>query len=290
MSKRTGFKSFVLILLIMLCLSGKSIRAEASSGYTIYVNRKSNIINVVNRSGRVVRSMYCSTGKGYATIKGTYYTQNRMRWHALFHGVYGQYCTRIHGHYLFHSVCYASPRKNQLLTKEYNRLGTQASAGCVRLAVIDAKWIYDHCKRGTKVVIGESRKMKKPSRKKIRLSTSSRTGWDPTDPDSSNPYRPKIKLKKGVSKKIKYGSAFDPLEKISVSSRVTEKEELMDNVTIKGKVKVKKTGKYKLVYTLKDPNTLLSRTLKVTYTVGKKPAAQTTEKEADQTETMKDKE
>jgi hypothetical protein len=139
--------------------------------------------------------------------------------------------------------------------------------GCVRLAVRDAKWIYDHCSLGTKVVIGESRRLTKPSRAKIKLSTSSGRGWDPTDPDPHNPYYPKIKMKKGASKKIEFASKFDPLERITVSSKVTKKKKLIKYVTVKGKVKTKQPGKYKLTYKVTDPATLLSRTLKVTYTV-----------------------
>ena len=264
------------ILLFVCALTGPALQAEAAGKYTIYVNRKSNIVNVVNQKGRLVQAMYCSTGVGYATIRGTFHTQNKLRWHILSHGVYGQYCTRISGPYLFHSVWYYSQRKDSLSIKQYNRLGTQASMGCVRLAVADAKWIYDNCPLGTKVVIGESRRLTKPSRIKIKLSTSKGTGWDPTDPDPSNPYYPKIKMKKGASKKVDYGSKFDPLERISVSSKITKKKKLMKCVEVKGKVKTNKPGKYKLIYTVTDPATLLSRSLKVTYKVGEAPAQEDT--------------
>lgn len=264
------------ILLFVCALTGPALKAEAAGEYTIYVNRKSNIVNVVNRKGKLVQAMYCSTGVGYATIKGTFHTQNKLRWHILSHGVYGQYCTRISGPYLFHSVWYYSQRKNSLSIKQYNRLGTQASMGCVRLAVADAKWIYDNCPVGTKVVIGESRRLTKPSRTKIKLSASKGTGWDPTDPDPSNPYYPKIKLKKGASKKVAYGSKFDPLEMITVSSKITKKKKLMKCVSVKGKVKTKEPGKYKLIYKVTDPATLLSKSLKVTYTVEKAPEQEET--------------
>ena len=261
--------TIVILLLALGLLFGIKAGAEASAGYTIYVNRKTNVVNVVNSSGTVVRSMYCSTGRGYATIHGTFHTESKMRWHALYHGVFGQYCTRIHGAYLFHSVPYKRVSKSRLSIKDYNRLGTQASAGCIRLAVIDAKWIYDHCRRGTKVVIGEFRQLKQPDRKKIKLSTSSKTGWDPTDPDPDNPYHPKISYKKGASKVLGYGEEFDPLDRITVSSRLTKKKELIKCVRVSGKVNVKKPGRYKLTYTVTDPATLLSRSLKVTFTVKK---------------------
>lgn len=254
-------------------LYGHGMEAQAASRYTIYVNRRTNIVNVVDGRGRVVRAMYCSTGKNYSTIGGTYNTVSKMRWHALNGGVYGQYCTRIYGSYLFHSVYYYRTVKNQMSTAEYNKLGSQASAGCIRLAVTDAKWIYDHCSIGTRVVIGESRTLKKPTRSKLKVSTARRTGWDPTDPDPANPYYPKIRLKKSASKKIPYGRKMNKkkLRKlIKVTSPTTSTATLLKNVTVKGKVKSSKPGKYKITYTVTDPRTLLTKSLKVTFTV-KKP-------------------
>ena len=258
--------------------------ASKKSKYTIYVNRKSNIVNVVNRKGKLVRAMYCSTGVGYATIGGTYYTQDKMRWHTLAHNVYGQYCTRIHDSYLFHSVWYYTVNKNQLSYQQYNQLGKQASMGCVRLAVVDAKWIYDNCPRGTKVVIGESKSLEKPDRKKLKLPKSKNRGWDPTDPDPDNPYRPKIKLKKGSTRKIAYGSVFDPIEHITVSSKFTRKKKLIKYVKVKGQVDTSQPGEYKVKYKVTDPATFLSRSFKVTYIVEEPPAQEAVPAEAQPTE------
>lgn len=58
---------------------------------------------------------------------------------------------------------------------------------------------------------------------------------------------------------------------ITVSSRTTSSAELLKNVTIKGRVRTKKPGKYKITFTVTDPRTLLSKSLKVTYTVKKAP-------------------
>ena len=43
--------------------------------------------------------------------------------------------------------------EEDLELEEFNKLGEQASQGCVRLAVSDAKWIYDNCPTGTNVSI-----------------------------------------------------------------------------------------------------------------------------------------
>ncbi len=255
-------------LALCVVLRQGSVTAQAKSKYTIYVNRKTNIVNVVNqKSSKLVRSMYCSTGKNYRTIKGTYYTKAKYRWRALYGGVYGQYATRISGAYLFHSVPYTRRSVKSVITKDYNRLGKQDSLGCVRLAVADCKWIYDHCSIGTKVVINDTRKMVKPTRPLLKISTKSKTGWDPTDPNSGNPYRPVIKkVFKGT---IKAGSTFDEKTAISVSSSFTEEDELLDNTRVTGKVDTSSPGTYKVTYSVTDPNTLLTKKATYTYTVVK---------------------
>jgi hypothetical protein len=95
---------------------------------------------------------------------------------------WGQWCTQIVDDFLFHSVYYNSYNNNMTLAVgEYNKLGTTASHGCVRLTAGDAKWIYDNCKLRTKVVIYNSSyagPLGKPSARKL----SSYHTWDPTDP------------------------------------------------------------------------------------------------------------
>lgn len=262
---------FGMALAVAMTIGVGSVKADAAS-YTIYVNRKTNIVNVVSRkTGKVVRAMWCSTGKHYSTIRGTYKTRVKYRWRELFGGVYGQYSIRFQGHYLFHSVPYASRNKARVKVSYYNRLGKQDSAGCVRLAVVDEKWLYDHCSLGTKVVIGESRKLEKPTRPKLKLSTKKTYSWDPTDPDSRNPYRVTLTRKKGSGTKVAYGEEFDITKYVTVKSAFTDQETLLENVTYKGTINTKKPGKYTLRVTVKDPATTLSRTKSFTFTVKKAP-------------------
>lgn len=250
----------------------------AASKYTIYVNRKTNLVNVTDsKTGKLVKAMYCSTGRNYGTIRGTYNTTAKYKWRPLIHGVYGQYSTRIHGAYLFHSVPYYSVNKSQVSNKEYNKLGQQASAGCIRLAVTDAKWIYDNCRIGTKVVIGESRTLQKPSRPKVKVSTKRRAGWDPTDPDMRNPYRPKLVLKKNATKDIAFGSLFNIEDMVMVSSPYASSQALLKTMKVQGSVNTKKAGTYKVRCTITDPYTTVSVTKVFTFKVGKKPADTITE-------------
>ena len=65
---------------------------------------------------------------------------------------YAKYAYRIVGGILFHSVLYNSSKQGPT-NSSVRALGRKASHGCVRLAVDDAKWIYDNCPEGTTVVI-----------------------------------------------------------------------------------------------------------------------------------------
>lgn len=158
--------------------------------YEIHVNRLANCVTVYTKDSNgnytvPYTAFVCSCGNNTPT--GTFKTSAKYTWRALINNEYGQYATRIVGSILFHSVPYTSPRKNALMTEEFNKLGQTASAGCVRLTVADVKWIYENCPSGTTVIIYNDENpgpLGKPSAPYI----SEDNGWDPTDPDSSNPW------------------------------------------------------------------------------------------------------
>ena len=136
------------------------------------------------------KSMICSCGT--ATPKsGTYNLNYKYRWLALFGGVYGQYCSRITGNILFHSVPYLeNGNPGSLEYWEYDKLGTTASAGCIRLTVQDAKWIYENCDSSTRVTFFESDDtgpLGKPEA--LKISNFAERNWDPTDDNSNNPWK-----------------------------------------------------------------------------------------------------
>ena len=96
---------------------------------------------------------------------------------------WGQWNTRISGSFLFHSVFYNSYRNNMALSvSAYNKLGLICSHGCVRLRAGDAKWIYDNCELGTKVIIYNS-SMSGPFGKPTADTLPYWHTWDPTDPN-----------------------------------------------------------------------------------------------------------
>jgi lipoprotein-anchoring transpeptidase ErfK/SrfK len=168
--------------------------------YLLAVNRAANVVTVyaLDADGRYTvpyMSMLCSTGD-YTPV-GFYFTDEKYGWLPLFEEVYGQYATHIVGNILFHSVPYYNPYKDDLEYAEYNRLGTPASLGCVRLQACDVKWIFDMCPLGTPVLIYDDAAnpgpMGRPGAIATNLSdtnTESVTyrGFDPTDPDPANPW------------------------------------------------------------------------------------------------------
>lgn len=167
----------------------------AAFPYYIKINRMQNCITVYtpDENGEYTipyKAMVCSTGLYNATPSGTYQISTKHRWRELYGGVYGQYATRIHGAILFHSVPYYTKSNDNLCTDKYNKLGQQASMGCVRLTTEDAKWIADNCPSGTSVEIYDDEDpgpLGKPEAVKIDADDVNR-GWDPTDPDENNPW------------------------------------------------------------------------------------------------------
>ena len=98
-----------------------------------------------------VKAMVCSTGTATPT-SGVYDVKLKWEWLKLFGNVYGYYTTQIVGNILFHSVPYLEQgNPGSLEYWEYDKLGTSCSAGCIRLTVADAKWIYNNVEKGTLV-------------------------------------------------------------------------------------------------------------------------------------------
>lgn len=167
--------------------------------YYIKVNNQANVVTIYTKdtNGNYTvpyKAMVCSIGT--ATPTGGIYTipgkkWDRWTWGQMEGGVWAQYYVRIKGSILFHSVPYLSKDKSTLEYWEYDKLGTKASAGCIRLTVRDAKWIYDNCTAGTQVEFyydSNPGPLGKPTAQKISSEESVR-GWDPTDPSSENPWK-----------------------------------------------------------------------------------------------------
>lgn len=166
---------------------------SSNTSFRVEVNLSKNMVMIYAKDGNKgytipVKAMICSVGMpGHRTITGNYYRLSRAgSWHVLRYNSVGQYCTRISGPYLFHSVVYTRYGDKYSLEKaEYKKLGKSASHGCIRLQVEDAKWIYDRAYR-CQVSLYYDKKAKyplaKPKAKKIG-KTASKRYYDPTDPN-----------------------------------------------------------------------------------------------------------
>ncbi|MBQ6594560.1 MAG: murein L,D-transpeptidase [Clostridia bacterium] len=104
---------------------------------------------------KLVRTMTCSTGKNNSTPRGTFTGgPTSEQWHCFknFPNCWAQYAYYVTGDIMIHSVLFNA--KNGKLTKSSVRnLGSPASHGYIRLSVEDAKWIWQHCPKGTKIII-----------------------------------------------------------------------------------------------------------------------------------------
>ncbi len=174
----------------------KKIDESAANKYYIKVNYGAQVVTVYTQDSNgdytvPVRAMVCSTGT-YTPTSGVYRTLGKGNWWPLMGDVYGQYSTWICGDILFHSVPYLTKGdKSSLEYWAYDQLGQRVSMGCVRLTTADALWIYNNCPVGTQVEFYASSNpgpLGKPSTRKISSAPSNVRGWDPTDPDSDNPW------------------------------------------------------------------------------------------------------
>lgn len=149
------------------------------------------------------RIMICSSGRSkHETPTGNYKIYERYTYKLLGTGdthCFGFWACRFKGHYLFHSVPInydakkAEQGHRQCDMHKFEKLGSPASDGCVRLTVADAKWIYDlseNNKVAVRVVKDSGPTPPKPPAViwEEPYTDKNGYGWDPTDPDPDNPY------------------------------------------------------------------------------------------------------
>ncbi|MCI8859810.1 MAG: DUF5011 domain-containing protein [Lachnospiraceae bacterium] len=254
MKKKKIVVVFVFCFMLLFAVFMGKGEAQAAGNYSIQINKATNVVTVFRNDGTPVKAFVCSTGT--ATPIGTFYTSQKLRWHVLDGPSYGQYCTRITGSILFHSVWYYGNGDYASQSyREYNKLGTTASHGCVRLTVADAKWIYDNCSLQTKVTViwGSSANdpLGKPEAIKIPPSYGSR-GWDPTDPMSGNPYsglRPSIDVS-AVQTQLTYGAPFNAYA--GVVARDSLGNDITHKLSCSGAVNTSQFGSYRMSYAVTD--------------------------------------
>jgi|GEM_PF-6974366 len=170
--------------------------------YCVAVNRIKNVVTVYAKDSngeytKPIKAMLCSCGiksndGGIPTPAGSFLARRKDRWLCLLGGVWGQYTTGVYQAIYFHSVPYYTQDKTNLNYNEFPKLGSPASHGCIRLATADSKWIYDNLPKGGLIFIYDSSvpgPLGKPSNVPFDVNDKEKRGWDPTDPDSANPWK-----------------------------------------------------------------------------------------------------
>ena len=216
----------------------KNTAKTGSTPYYIKVNCGAQVVTIYKKddSGYYTvpfKAMLCSTGTATPT-SGVYEIPGRWNWGGLEGDVYGQYITVITGNILFHSVPYLERgNPGSLEYWEYDKLGTPASAGCVRLTVADALWIHTNCENGTQVEFYSSSNpgpLGKPTAKKVSDAKGNLKNWDPTDPDSSNPWKnPQVEENKNTNETIKNNTTQSTI----TNSVVENNQNIVENTTSK---------------------------------------------------------
>jgi lipoprotein-anchoring transpeptidase ErfK/SrfK len=123
----------------------------SKTNYFIWIdipNQRVNVFTGSNNNWQLLKSMICSTGKSYTpTVKGNFTVGSKGSYFIADGGARCKYYTQIKGNYLFHSVLYDN--KGERIID--GTLGIPVSHGCVRLAVENAKFIYDTIPAGTAI-------------------------------------------------------------------------------------------------------------------------------------------
>lgn len=125
-------------------------RYASSTNWLLLVDTTRCRVGVYNGSSYNWNQVFywqCSPGAAYTpTVIGEFTVYGKG--YSFGHGYTCYYYTQFYGDYLFHSVPYDQGTFNI----QDGRLGQNLSQGCVRLAIQNAKWIYDNVPYGTKVV------------------------------------------------------------------------------------------------------------------------------------------
>lgn len=135
-----------------MAMAAKAQGQTSSTKWLILVDTHKNRVCVLKgKKGQwnVHKYFKCTSGApGSRTVRGKFTIGSRGLSFGEDKGYSCWYWTQFYGNYLFHSVLYNPGSQRSI---QDGRLGINASHGCVRLAIGNAKWINRNIPSGTKV-------------------------------------------------------------------------------------------------------------------------------------------
>lgn len=140
-----------------------------------------------DKSSKVLMSEFISSAKkGHTTPTGNFKIQGAKNLKAKYRTAkmsggksYAEYLCRFHGAKCMHCVPWKKRNtKGYVYKNEFNKLGTPASSGCVRMPYKLARYIYNNCPVGTPVRVFKGTKGKYPAGKPKKYKATSNV--DPT--------------------------------------------------------------------------------------------------------------
>lgn len=167
----------------------QDVRGKVSGPYMVKIDRRRNQITIYAKDtdGQFnvpVVAMPCCVGMpSTPTPTGRFKASQGGRWQSLMGPSYGQYGVLVDGNIgiFIHSVPCNTPSVFDVPPNEWNKLGREpASHGCIRVSVIDCKWIYEHC-IGSTIEI-QDYNYAGPFDHKTYPRITAAYNWDPTDP------------------------------------------------------------------------------------------------------------
>lgn len=217
-----------------------------------------------------VRTMVCSTAKSplvpFDDSEDTGEKDNedntiresigdKSEWVYLSDGKYYRWATYIGEDLMFQSAPYSKQDPASLISDEFNKIGTPATAKNIRLSAADAKWIYDNCDEGTQVRIVNSDKttfspLGVPAAMPIS-ETAKSLKWDPTDSTKGNPYLKVTPVISGADDVvIEVETGFDPYD--GVTAVDTCGNDITSKITVDGDFDRNVEGRYVISYYVTD--------------------------------------
>lgn len=129
-----------------------SVVTTSNTNNYIYVSLAAQtvyVFNGTNHNWKLINTFSCASGKPETpTISGHFFVGVKGLYFKSAGAAYCRYFSQISGNYLFHSILY--DKNGNILDSE---LGAVASHGCIRLAIENAKYIYNNIPSGSGVWI-----------------------------------------------------------------------------------------------------------------------------------------